>query len=86
MNGLREILKTHKYLNKSRVCAFGWSYGGFTVANMLGHPDNDFLFCGVAVAPVTDFRLYDAAYTERFLGLYSENAHAYERTRISQLA
>ncbi|KAM3183357.1 hypothetical protein ACTXT7_010504 [Hymenolepis weldensis] len=58
MNGLREILKTHKYLNKSRVCAFGWSYGGFTVVNMLGHPDNDFLFCGVAVAPVTDFRLY----------------------------
>ncbi|KAM7534079.1 hypothetical protein Aperf_G00000105055 [Anoplocephala perfoliata] len=86
MNGLREILKTHKYLNKSQVCSFGWSYGGFTVANMLGHPDNDFIHCGVAVAPVTDFRLYDSAYTEKFLGLYSENSHAYERTRISQLA
>ncbi len=28
------------------------------MANLLGHPENDFLNCGVAVAPVTDFRLY----------------------------
>ncbi|VDM31458.1 unnamed protein product [Hydatigera taeniaeformis] len=86
MDGLRQILKTHKYLNGSKVCAFGWSYGGFAVANILGHPDNDFIFCGVSVAPVTDFRLYDAAYTEKFLGPYAENAHAYERTQVTQLA
>ncbi|VDK41360.1 unnamed protein product [Taenia asiatica] len=86
MDGLRQVLKTHKYLNRSKVCAFGWSYGGFSVANILGHPDNDFILCGVAVAPVTDFRLYDAAYTEKFLGPYSENSHAYERTQVTQLA
>jgi dipeptidyl-peptidase-4 len=32
---------------------------------------------GVAVAPVTDFRLYDSIYTERYLGLPAENAKAY---------
>ncbi|KAH9279406.1 Dipeptidyl aminopeptidase-like protein 6 [Echinococcus granulosus] len=86
IDGLRQILKTHKYLNRSKICAFGWSYGGFAVANILGHPDNDFILCGVAVAPVTDFRLYDAAYTEKYLGPYSENSHAYERTHVTQLA
>jgi len=47
---------------------FGWSYGGFTTAHVLG-TDSDVFKCGVSVAPATTFRFYDAAYTERFLGL-----------------
>ena len=34
------------------------SYGGFVTAHAIGHPDNDVFTCGVAVAPVTDFRYY----------------------------
>ncbi|KAL7055161.1 hypothetical protein AAHC03_024285 [Spirometra sp. Aus1] len=86
LDGLRQIVNTHKYVNKTKLCSFGWSYGGFTVANLLGHPENSFLNCGVAVAPVTDFRLYDSAYTEKFLGLFTENSHEYMRTRVSRLA
>ncbi|KAF6775017.1 hypothetical protein AHF37_06090 [Paragonimus kellicotti] len=53
------------------------SYGGYTVGHLLGHPENDLIRCGVAVAPVTDFRLYDTAYTERFLGRISDDQDAY---------
>ena len=35
---------------------------------------------GVAVAPVTDFRLYDTAYTERYMGLPQENTRGYDST------
>ncbi|VDD75731.1 unnamed protein product [Mesocestoides corti] len=97
MDGYRQILEDHKFLNKSAICTFGWSYGGFTVASILGHADNDFINCGVAVAPVSDFGLYDSAYTEKYLGLYSENAHEYklfkqaiscfkQRTQVGRLA
>jgi dipeptidyl-peptidase-4 len=38
----------------------------------------DIFRVGVAVAPVTDWRGYDTAYTERYLGMPNENADAYE--------
>jgi dipeptidyl aminopeptidase/acylaminoacyl peptidase len=34
--------------------------------------------CAVSGAPVSDWLLYDSAYTERYLGSYAENRHAYE--------
>ena len=37
---------------------------------------------GVAVAPCTDFRLYDTAYTERSMGLPDENKNGYDSTSV----
>lgn len=34
----------------------------------------------IAVAPVTDWRLYDTIYTERFMWLPSENAEGYKES------
>jgi dipeptidyl-peptidase-4 len=55
-------------LDHDRVGITGASYGGYmTLMAMLREPS---LFrTGVAVAPVTDWRLYDTAYTERYLGI-----------------
>ena len=41
---------------------------------------------GVAAAPVTDFRLYDSAYTERYLGHPTQNAAGYDATDLGRLA
>ena len=35
---------------------------------------------GVAIAPCTDYRLYDTAYTERSMGLPQENSAGYDST------
>ncbi len=54
------------------------------MANLLGHPENDFLNCGVAVAPVTDFRLYGefliVEYDIRLISesLYNEAAQVFQ--------
>jgi dipeptidyl-peptidase-4 len=58
---------------------YGWSYGGYmTLYALLNAPD---LFrAGVAGAPVADWRNYDSIYTERYLGLPSENPEAYRRS------
>ena len=45
---------------------YGWSYGGYMTLMMLGQ--TDLYASGVAGAPVTDWALYDTAYTERYLG------------------
>jgi dipeptidyl-peptidase-4 len=54
----------------------GWSYGGFmTLYTLFNEPD--LIRAGFAGAPVTDWRLYDTIYTERYLGLPEENPEGY---------
>jgi dipeptidyl-peptidase-4 len=64
------------FVDKDRVGITGWSYGGYmTLYAMLNAPE---LFrSGISGAPVTDWRHYDTIYTERYLGLPSENAAGY---------
>jgi dipeptidyl-peptidase 4 len=54
-------------LDTSRVAVRGWSFGGYLAAlAVLRRPDR--VHAGIAGAPVTDWRLYDTHYTERYLG------------------
>lgn len=74
--GLRELAEKHPDLDLSRVAVRGWSYGGYFAAlAVLRRPDVFHAAC--AGAPPTDFRWYDTAYTERYLGLPEENPDGY---------
>ncbi len=54
-------------LDLGRVGIRGWSFGGYLAAlAVLRRPD--LFHCAIAGAPVTDWRLYDTHYTERYLG------------------
>src|SRR4029078_2957607 len=66
-------------LDLDRVGVAGWSFGGyFSAMAVLLHPD---LFkAGVAGAPVTDWSLYDTAYTERYMKTPQANAAGYQST------
>jgi dipeptidyl-peptidase-4 len=60
-----------------RVAIRGWSFGGYLAAlAVLDRPD--VVHAAVAGAAVTDWTLYDTAYTERYLGLPQEHAGRYE--------
>ncbi|MEU5111314.1 alpha/beta fold hydrolase [Streptomyces longwoodensis] len=68
-------------LDLSRVAIRGWSYGGYLAAlAVLRRPD--VFHAGVAGAPVTDWRLYDTHYTERYLGDPATDAEAYARSSL----
>lgn len=72
-------------MDLTRVGIRGWSYGGYLAAlAVMKRPD--VFHAGVAGAPVTDWRLYDTHYTERYLGHPETNADAYERTDLMPLA
>ncbi|MDT3397779.1 prolyl oligopeptidase family serine peptidase [Streptomyces sp. B1866] len=63
-------------LDLGRVGIRGWSYGGFLAAlAVLRRPD--VFHAGVVGAPVTDWRLYDTHYTERYLGDPGERPEVY---------
>jgi dipeptidyl-peptidase-4 len=65
------------YLDKNRVGIFGTSYGGYASALcLLRHPDVFQAAC--ASSPVTDYRLYDSIYTERYMGLPQDNKAGYD--------
>ncbi|MFJ9517122.1 prolyl oligopeptidase family serine peptidase [Kitasatospora sp. NPDC101801] len=73
---LRALADTHPDLDLTRVGVRGWSYGGYFAAlAVLRRPD--VFHAGCAGAPPTDFRLYDTAYTERYLGLPQDNPEGY---------
>jgi dipeptidyl-peptidase-4 len=64
-------------LDLGRVAIRGWSFGGYLAAlAVLRRPD--VFHAAVAGAPVTDWRLYDTHYTERYLGDPAEAAQVYD--------
>jgi dipeptidyl-peptidase-4 len=69
-------LKARPYVDPARVGVYGWSYGGYMTLMLLGQSPGTFK-SGVAGAPVTDYRLYDTHYTERYMGTPQENPEGY---------
>lgn len=65
----------------NRIAIWGWSFGGYTTSLCLTS-GTDYFKCGIAVAPVIDFRLYDTAWTERYMGLLHENEAGYHATDV----
>ncbi|MEU9031799.1 prolyl oligopeptidase family serine peptidase [Streptomyces sp. NPDC048383] len=71
----------HPDLDLDRVGVRGWSYGGYLAAlAVLRRPD--LYHAAAAGAAPTDFRHYDTAYTERYLGLPDEHPKVYERDSL----
>ena len=72
-------------MDLTRVGIRGWSFGGYLAAlAVLQRPD--VFHAAVAGAPVTDWRLYDTHYTERYLGHPDATPEAYERTDLAAMA
>ena len=78
---LRDLNDLEPRADTSRVGIRGWSFGGYLAALAVLRR-SDLFHAAVAGAPVTDWRLYDTHYTERYLGNPSVEASAYEATSL----
>jgi dipeptidyl-peptidase-4 len=68
-------------LDTDRVAIRGWSFGGYLAAlAVLRRPD--VFHAAIAGAPVTDWRLYDTHYTERYLENPDTDPGPYERSSL----
>ena len=76
------------YVDGSRIAMVGWSYGGYqTIRTMCEqNADKPLIKCGVAIAPVTDWRLYDTGYTERYMRRPMVNEDGYNQADLTAMA
>jgi dipeptidyl-peptidase-4 len=81
VDALHAVAADHPELDLDRVAIRGWSFGGYLAAlAVLRRPD--VFHSAVAGAPVTEWRLYDTFYTERYLGNPAIDATPYESTSL----
>ena len=73
------------YVDAEKISLFGWSYGGYLTLKTLEMDAGQHFKYGMSVAPVTDWRLYDSVYTERYMHTPQENEHGYQRSKVNNV-
>ncbi|XP_015036961.2 uncharacterized protein Dpp10 isoform X1 [Drosophila pseudoobscura] len=73
------------FIDSRRMGVWGWSYGGYTAALALAG-QQDIFQCGISVSPVTNWKLYDSTYAERYLSFpnVTDNYKGYEESDLSK--
>jgi dipeptidyl-peptidase-4 len=85
IDALHDAAKRFDVLDLERVAIRGWSFGGYLAAlAVIKRPD--VFHAAIAGAPVTEWRLYDTHYTERYLGDPDANPEAYDRSSLLPIA
>ena len=85
LDALGALAATRSELDTSRVGIRGWSFGGYLAAlAVMARPDA--VHAAVSGAPVTDWRLYDTHYTERYIGHPDDHPENYERSSLTSTA
>ncbi len=75
-------LKSLPYVDGAHLGVTGYSNGGYMTLILLTAPNSPFA-AGVAGAPVTDWTLYDTAYTERYMGTPGDNPAGYRDSQVT---
>jgi dipeptidyl-peptidase-4 len=75
-------LKSLPFVDGARLGVTGYSNGGYMTLMLLTVPNSPFA-AGVAGAPVTDWTLYDTAYTERYMGTPADNPAGYRASQVT---
>ncbi len=76
-----KYLSGFKWVDKEKIAIYGHSYGGFTSSfSVFNYPD---IFSAAIIgSPVTDWRHYDAIYTERYMGLLPGDKKNYDSSAV----
>lgn len=78
-------LRSQRFVDPDRIGIFGWSYGGYLALMAVGQYPGEFA-ASVTVAPVTDWRLYDTHYTERYMGIPDTDKAVYDEGNVLSYA
>ncbi|WP_445778714.1 DPP IV N-terminal domain-containing protein [Shewanella sp.] len=76
-----DYLRSLPFIDAENVAIYGHSYGGY-MALMSQFKAPDYFKAAISGAPVTDWRLYDTHYTERYMGNPDTNKQGYDASSI----
>jgi dipeptidyl-peptidase-4 len=85
VDALAALTDKHPDLDLNRVAVRGWSFGGW-LAGLCALRRPDVYRCAIVGAPVSDWSLYDTAYTERYLGLPGDAGELYAHHSLLEAA
>lgn len=74
-------LRSQPWVDSTRICITGGSYGGYVTALALT-AGADYFTHGIAEYSVTDWHLYDSHYTERYMDTPAENPEGYRESSV----
>lgn len=74
-------LRSRPFIDSTRICITGGSYGGYSTCMALT-AGADLFTHGLALFSVTDWKLYDSHYVERYMDLPSENPEGYAASSV----
>ncbi len=77
-------LKSLPYIDGERIGIWGWSFGGMMTSYALTHSKS--FKMGIAGGTVSDWRLYDSIYTERYMLQPKNNPQGFDRTSVTKAA
>jgi len=80
-----KYLGSLSYVDGKNIAIWGWSYGGF-ISSMSLAKGGEVFKAAISVAPVISHRFYDTVYTERYMGLPSQNPEGYDQNTPLALA
>jgi dipeptidyl-peptidase-4 len=80
----KQLARQNNWVDRSKIAIWGWSYGGYLSAKVV-EADSGVFSLGLITAPVSDWRLYDSMYTERYMGLPTTNAENYTQTAVHRV-
>jgi dipeptidyl-peptidase-4 len=74
---------TQSWGDATRIGIWGWSYGGY-LTSLTAERGGPVFKMAIAVAPVTDWRLYDSIYTERYMWTPEDNGAGYDSSSVQR--
>lgn len=74
-------LREQPFVDSTRICITGGSYGGYVTCMALT-AGADYFPYGIANYSITDWRLYDTHYTERYMGTPTDNPDGYRNGSV----
>ncbi|KAF2396018.1 hypothetical protein EJ06DRAFT_545311 [Trichodelitschia bisporula] len=81
----KAIAARENWVDAEKIGIWGWSFGGYLSAKVV-ELDSGAISLGMITAPVTDWRLYDSMYTERYMKTLAGNGANYSTTAVRKAA